>query len=173
MREPQAALQGDLTTLRPATAADADRLVRWHEDPDVARYWDDETYTREEMLLRLARPDVDAYVIEKDGVPIGFIQAWFEDDPTKPCGLDMFLIPAARGAGLGPDAARTLADRLLGASQDQRLTVDPYLSNEVAIRAWGRAGFQPVEEREADDEHPGGPWLLMVFDRSTVRPASR
>ena len=38
-------VRGALTTVRPATDADADLLVEWHADPDVSRYWDDETFT--------------------------------------------------------------------------------------------------------------------------------
>ena len=38
-------VRGRLTTLRPADADDVDRLVAWHADPEVARYWDDETFT--------------------------------------------------------------------------------------------------------------------------------
>jgi hypothetical protein len=50
--------------LRAATADDVDRLVRWHADPEVAGYWDDETFTHDEMLGRLARGGVDAWIVE-------------------------------------------------------------------------------------------------------------
>src|SRR4029079_2643504 len=42
-------VRGRLTTLRPAGANDADRLVAWHADPEVSRYWDGETFTPAEM----------------------------------------------------------------------------------------------------------------------------
>jgi aminoglycoside 6'-N-acetyltransferase len=76
--------------------------------------------------------------------------------------MDMFLVPAARGHGLGPDAARAVADWLLEAGVLRRLTVDPYLSNGRAIAAWKKAGFQPVDEHEPDEEN-AVPWLLMSF----------
>ncbi len=50
-------VRGRLTTLRPAGADDVDRLVAWHADPEVARYWDDETFTPAEMAERLTRPE--------------------------------------------------------------------------------------------------------------------
>ena len=53
-------VRGRLTTLRPAGPADVDRLVAWHADPEVSRYWDDETFTRDEMEERLARDDVES-----------------------------------------------------------------------------------------------------------------
>jgi aminoglycoside 6'-N-acetyltransferase len=163
---PRIRLRGELTWLRPATTADADLLVRWHADPDIARYWDGETFTREEMLARLDRPEVDPYVVEEDDQPIGYLQAHFPGASTD-AGLDMFLVPSARGRGLGPDAARTLVTYLLQETGRTRVTVDPYLSNEGAIRAWGKAGFLPVEEREPDDEHTDA-WLLMATELKSV-----
>lgn len=154
-------LRGRLTELRPVTAADVELLVAWHRDPEVARYWDGKSYTPEEMRGRLARPDVDAYVVEAGGRPVGYLQAW--RGKAESGGLDMFLVPAARGRGYGPDAARALAQHLAAAGRTP-LTVDPYLWNERAISAWRDAGFEPVEERPPDDEH-SAPWMLMEWRR--------
>jgi aminoglycoside 6'-N-acetyltransferase len=148
-------VHGRLTTLRPAGDADVDRLVAWHADPDVARYWDDETFTREEMLDRLAHPDVEAWIVEAAGEPIGYLQ-------VHPEGLDMFLIPAARGRRLGPDAARAMARHLIDDRGRTRVTVDPYAWNDGAVRAWQRAGFAEVSRHEPDEEHTA-PWILMEF----------
>ena len=153
-------VRGRLTTVRRAAEEDVDLLVRWHADPDVARYWDDEVFTRDEMLGRLRRPDVEAFVIEEGAVPVGYLQVWAEGDEG---GLDMFLVPAARGRGLGPDAARAVALHLQSDRGWSRVTVDPYLWNGVAIRAWRRAGFRDVEEREPDSDHTAR-WLLMEFE---------
>jgi aminoglycoside 6'-N-acetyltransferase len=161
-RVPGAPLRGKITVLRPAIGADADLLVRWHADPEVARYWGEKTYSRKQIVDRLGRPQVDAYIVEADGEPVGYLQAWF-GETADVTGLDMFLIPAARGRGLGPDAARTLAQHLLRKAGRTRVTADPELWNESAVRSWTRAGFRPVEEREADDEHQHR-WLLMEFD---------
>jgi len=152
-------IRGRLTEIRAATDADAELLVRWHDDPEVARYWDGATFTVDEMLSRLGRKHVDAFVVEARGAPVGYLQAWRGEGGG--CGLDMFLIPSARGRGYGPDAARTLAQHLSDHGW-KGLIVDPYLWNERAINAWRRAGFEPVEERPADDEHTAA-WLLMEF----------
>jgi aminoglycoside 6'-N-acetyltransferase len=156
-------LHGQLTEIRPATEDDADLLVAWHSDPEVSRYWDDETFTHDEMRERLRRPDVDHYIVEASGEPVGYMQAWSEDDKPLRGGIDMFLVPGARGRGLGPDAARTLARHLRDERGWTRVTVDPYTWNEPAIRAWRRAGFVDVEHRPRDDEH-AAPWLLMVWE---------
>jgi aminoglycoside 6'-N-acetyltransferase len=148
-------VRGRLTTLRPAGADDVDRLVAWHLDPEVARYWDDETFTRAEMAERLKRADVEAWIVEEAGEPIGYLQ-------VHPDGLDMFLVPAARGRGLGPDAARAMTRHLLDERGRARVTVDPYTWNEGAIRAWERAGFVEVSRHEPDKEHTAS-WILMEF----------
>ena len=146
-------VRGRLTALRPADTADVDRLVVWHADPEVSRYWDDETFTREEMEERLARPDVEGWIVEEDGVPVGYLQ-------VHPDGLDMFLVPAARGRGLGPDAARAMARHLIDERGRARVTVDPYAWNGSAVRAWQRAGFVEVSRHPPDDGHTAE-WVLM------------
>jgi aminoglycoside 6'-N-acetyltransferase len=153
-------VRGALTALRPATADDVDLLVRWHLDPDVARYWDGETYTPEQMRERLEEREVEPYMIEeRDGDAVGYAQAWPGGERTG--GIDMFLVPDARGRGYGPDAARALATYLRGRGWTT-ITVDPYVWNEPAIRAWERAGFVAVGERPEDAEHTSA-WLLMEF----------
>jgi aminoglycoside 6'-N-acetyltransferase len=151
--------------VRPATADDVDLLVGWHADPEVARYWDGETFTRAEMEARLMRGDVESFVVEAHGEPVGYLQVW-TDDGGRTGGLDMFLVPGARGRGFGPDAGRALALHLRDERGWSSVTVDPYVWNEHAVRAWRKAGFEPVAERAPDDEHTA-PWLLMEFRPTT------
>jgi aminoglycoside 6'-N-acetyltransferase len=155
-------LRGRLTVVRRATDGDADLLVAWHTDPEVSRYWDGETFTRDQVLARLHREPVDAWIIEADGEPVGYLQSWWEDDEPRRGGLDGFLAPGARGRGLMPDAARVLAQSLLAAGWTH-ITVDPYVWNARAIGAWAKAGFVEVSRHAADDEHPDE-WVLLQFE---------
>jgi aminoglycoside 6'-N-acetyltransferase len=152
-------VRGESTVIRAAEERDADLLVAWHDDPEVARYWDHERFTRAEMRERLRRGDVESFVVEAADEPVGYLQVWQEGDAG---GIDMFLVPSARGCGVGPDAARAVARHLREERGWRRVTVDPYLWNERAIRAWRRAGFRDVGVREPDDEHSAR-WLLMEF----------
>ena len=152
-------IRGEATVIRLAEVTDAELLVQWHDDPEVARYWDDERFTRDEMIARLERAAAEAYIVEADGEPVGYLQVWHEGDAG---GIDMFLVPDARGRGLGPDAGRAVARHLRDARGWSRVTVDPYLWNEPAISAWRRAGFRDVGEREPDADHTAR-WLLMEF----------
>jgi aminoglycoside 6'-N-acetyltransferase len=155
------------TALRSATDDDVDLLVAWHADPEVSRYWDDERFTREEMRARLRRERVDAWIVEADGQSVGYLQSWWGPGEPRCGGLDGFLVPEERGRGLMPDAARTLAASLL-ADGWHEVTVDPYASNERALRAWAKAGFVEVSRHDPDDEHLH-PWVLMRF---TPEPGS-
>jgi aminoglycoside 6'-N-acetyltransferase len=152
-------VRGEQTTLRPVEATDVDLLVAWHADPDVSRYWDDERFTREAMLERLGRPDVAPYIVLAEGSPIGYLQVWWD---TGGGGLDMFLVPSARGGGLGPDAGRAMAQHLLDEHGWTRVTVDPYAWNEQALRGWRNAGFVEVSRHEPDGEHTAA-WVLLEF----------
>lgn len=147
--------------MRPATVDDAPLLAAWHADPEVSRYWDDETFTVEEMRERLGREDVDAWIVEAGGEPVGYLQSWREGATG---GIDGFLIPEARGKGLMPDAARTLATAL----DWPEVTVDPYAWNDRAVRAWEKAGFVEVSRHPPDDGHSAD-WILMRF-AATLSP---
>ena len=129
-----------VVSYRPATDADAALLAAWHSDPEVSRYWDDETFTEDEIRERLARADVDAWIVEEDGEPVGYLQSY-------PHGLDGFLVPGARGRGVMPAAARALATHLLDDGWPE-VTVDPYEWNEQAVRGWAKAGFVEVSRDE-------------------------
>jgi len=151
-----------LLSYRAATEADVPLLVGWHADPDVSRYWDDETFTEEEMRGRLARPDVDMWIVTDGGEAVGLIQSWWEADPPRRGGIDGFLIPSARGRGVMPAIARQLAADLRAQGWAQ-VTVDPYEWNERAIRGWEKAGFVEVSRGHAPDEDHSAKWVLMRF----------
>jgi hypothetical protein len=59
------------------------------------------------MLVRLSRANVDAYIIEAAGVAVGYLQVWLSEQADE-CGIDMFLVPEARGRG----SARTPHEQL-------------------------------------------------------------
>ena len=150
-----------LLSYRAATLDDVPLLVAWHADPEVSGFWDDETFTDEQVRHRLERETVDAWIVEEDGEPVGYLQSWWEEDAPVRGGLDGFLVPSARGRGIMPAVARLLAERLLDEGW-QYVTVDPYAWNERAIRGWRNAGFVEESRHEADDEHRDA-WILMRF----------
>jgi aminoglycoside 6'-N-acetyltransferase len=136
-----------LLSYRAATVEDVPLLTAWHADPEVSRYWDGETFTEAEVRRRIEREAVDAWIVEEDGEPVGYLQSWWEDDGPRRGGFDGFLVPAARGRGIMPVVARMLAERLLHEGWEY-VTVDPYTWNERAVRAWAKAGFVEASRDE-------------------------
>ncbi len=154
-------IRGRLVDIRPATEDDLDLLAGWFADPEFVRWWGGEPLTREVVAHKYVgrrAPAVESYVVEERGRPVGYIQSW-TDDSGQSGGIDLVLVPSARGRGLGPDAGRALAEHLVRRGRTP-VTVDPALDNLVAIRAWEKAGF--VSEGEWPD-HPDGPALRMAF----------
>src|SRR5207247_6577103 len=95
------------------------------------------------------RPEVEPFIIEAEGVAVGYLQCWRGTETSG--GIDLFLVPEARGRGLGPDAARAASSFLLDHRRWTEVTVDPVVDNIRAIRAFERAGFSPASE-ELDEE---------------------
>ncbi len=158
-------LAGRRTELRPAAPSDLDLLAGWLADPEVYRWWGGLAIERDAVAREYTgarRPQVESTIIEAGGRPVGYLQWWPADDPDA-VGLDMFLEPAARGRGLGPDAALAAVDHLLSCGA-RRITVDPLASNPRAIAAWSKAGFVP--ERPIVDTETGLPAVLMVWAKS-------
>ena len=62
-----------MTTFRRATFDDVELLAAWHADPEVSRYWDDETFTADELRKHLERVDVDSWIVVEGGEPVGYL----------------------------------------------------------------------------------------------------
>lgn len=158
-------LHGARVILREPTAADIGALAAIQAEPGVARWWPPDD--AEALRRLLLDPDVDVvpWVIEHDGLVVGFIQDWEETDPDyRHAGIDLFLTTSVQGQGLGPDAVRTLAAHLLDDRGHHRLTIDPVAANERAIRAYAKVGFRPVGRLRAYQRTADGGWedgLLM------------
>ena len=153
-------LRGRDVTLRPPTPADAPVLASILGEPEVARWWGDFDPERVMADLIVGDPDETPFVIERDGVVIGYIQAVEENEPDfRSAGIDLFLRTDAQGRGLGPDAIRTLASYLVDERGHHRLTIDPAADNERAIAAYAKLGFRPVGRMRQYQRLRDGHWV--------------
>jgi aminoglycoside 6'-N-acetyltransferase len=152
-------LRGDHVALRPLERRDVSRLVEIGADPEVARWWPGLT---EEHLIGKAEGRDDgvlAFAVEIDGELVGLAQVWEETDPEfRHAGIDLFLAPSVHGRGLGRDTVRTLARWLVAERGHHRITIDPALANERAIRAYEAAGFKRVGVLRRYWRDPDGEW---------------
>src|SRR5256885_3600509 len=95
-------IRGVRTSLRPVAPADLDLLAGWLADPGVYAFWGGAPLDRETVAVKYigARaPQVVSFVVEAADQPIGYIHYWYADGrlDADNGGLDMFLIPSARG----------------------------------------------------------------------------
>ncbi len=158
-------LAGDRVRLRGLRPDDRDRLREILAEPGVARWWG--APNADAAVDEWLEDDGESvgFAIEIDGEIVGSIQFAEEDEPEYlHAGIDLFLTEAHQGRGLGPDAIRTIARYLFEVRGHHRLTIDPATSNEQAIRAYERVGFQPIGIMRRYERGPDGTWhdgLLM------------
>ena len=151
-------LQGEHVRLRPLERGDVERLTEIGTEPEVARWWGE--ITREHLLDKAeGRDDATALAIEHEGELVGLAQfSEPGEGEFKHASIDLFLASSRHGRGLGRDAVRTLARWLLDERGHHRLTIDPALANEQAIRAYEAVGFKPVGVLRRYWRDPEGVW---------------
>ena len=158
-------LHGERVVLRPLAADDAEPLADMLMTPEVSRWWGphDREHHRAGFVEDAARND--AFAIEVDGALAGWLGVYEEVEPDyRHGGLDIFLAPAAQGAGHGPRALRLAARWLVDERGHHRLIIDPAAANERAIGAYAAIGFRPVGVMRAYERGADGEWhdgLLM------------
>jgi aminoglycoside 6'-N-acetyltransferase len=147
--------------LRPLTVGDEPELLRIHQTPEVARWWDvpAEGFPWDE-------PESTRLTIEVDRRVGGLIQFWEELEPKyRHASIDLFLDPAWHGRGVGTEVLRRLVRQLFEDRGHHRLTIDPAVANVAAIRSYEKVGFKPVGVmRRSERDVGGGGWhdgLLM------------
>lgn len=86
-------------------------------------------------------PDADFLVIERDGQPIG--RLYVDRGPDEICLVDIALVPAARGAGLGTQILSEVLDEARADGKAVAIHVERF---NPALRLYERLGFQPAGE---------------------------
>jgi aminoglycoside 6'-N-acetyltransferase len=153
-------LQGARIRLQPVVQADVDELTRILATPEVGRWWPDWDRARVARELLVANDEQSHWAIEVDGRVVGMVQAWEELDPEyRHAAIDLFLDPAVRGQGLGPEAIRLLARWLVEDRAHHRLSIDPAIDNAAAIAAYRKVGFRDVGVMRAYGRAADGTWV--------------
>jgi aminoglycoside 6'-N-acetyltransferase len=158
--------------IRPLEERDAAELRRIHLLPEVARWWGEPA----EGFPLHDDPETTRQVIEVDGTIAGLIDFWEEQTPRyRHATIDLFLDPAFHGRGLGSEAVRRVARQLIDERGHHRITIDPAVDNAAAIRAYEKAGFEPVGVmRGYERDNDGEGWhdaLLMELLGAPARSA--
>lgn len=163
----RARLSGPLVTLRPPNEADAAALLTILGEPEVALWWVGYTAERVQAEI-LARPEV-ANIIEVEGRCAGTLFVYRGDDPEYPTTvMHIFIGTEFRGRRIGEEAI-ALAIRREFAAGVTRITLDPNVFNEGAIRSYERLGFRRIGVLRDYQVRPGGALedgLFMDLTRS-------
>jgi len=148
---------------------DFDLLAGWLREPHVARWWGDADEALAEMRAAMDSVDTEPLIVELDGRPIAYLQSYdphleddhpYQDQPFGTLGVDLTIgVPELVGIGHGSAILAQFSHELFleGAP---RLVIDPDPGNGRAIRAYEKAGFRPLGERDT----PFGRVLLMARD---------
>jgi aminoglycoside 6'-N-acetyltransferase len=154
---------GDRVVVRAASDADVPAILEVMRCPGVRAWWWDFDLDQPGEVLR--DPDICPLVIEHDRHVIGYMQ--FSEDESLQyhhAGIDLSLHDDHQGLGYGSDAVRTLARHLFTTRGHHRLTIDPALRNERAIRCYEKVGFRRVGVMRQYERSADGVWhdgLLM------------
>lgn len=111
-----------------------------------------------EKYLGSRHPEVECFIVQADEQDVGL--AILHAEPNGG-GIDLILLPRARGHGVGRAAVAEPAHRARAQRGWSRITVDPDCANESGIRFWQAVGF--VWGRVVDDEPGRQPYLLMTM----------
>ena len=163
-------LRGDKVLLRAVLDGDVDALCAMRRTPEVERWWgpleDDFPFGDDRGATR--------FTIVVEGLPAGLIQYGEEPEPNyRHAWIDIFVDPARHGRGICRDAIGTLLRHLTEDCGHHRVTIDPTVGNEAALRCYEAAGFERVGVmRRAERDWRTGEWRDAVF-MEYVLPAGR
>lgn len=149
-------LYGELVTLRPVRAEDADVIdVLIREDPEIARLTGSvhsSTEPAQDMPLaqmreiygRWAQADdrlVLAVVDNATGDTVGEVVLNDWDEGNRSCGFRTLLGAAGRGRGLGTEATRLIVEHGLTTMGLHRISLEVYDFNPRARHVYDKVGF--------------------------------
>jgi len=161
-------MEGSRLRLRGVEAGDLAALGAIRAEPGVREWWGD---PQPDDLV--APDDGDLLVIDVNGAVAGAIQYEEVTDPQyRSAGIDLFLGESWQGLGLGREAVGVLVRHLIESRGHHRLTIDPAVANERAIRCYEAVGFARVGVMRQYEQAADGSWhdgLLMELLADTWR----
>ena len=158
-------LRSERVVLRLTTTHDVDALRTIRDTPTVCRWWG---HASDQPGWPLDEPDTTSCTVWHGGEIIGFVQ-WYQNENPKyrHAGIDLFLVDAATGQGLGREVVTRVRQHLVDDLGHHRIVIDPAAHNMRAIACYTACGFRTVgtmHRYEQDDVGDG--WhdgLLMEY----------
>jgi RimJ/RimL family protein N-acetyltransferase len=147
-----------LTSVRPATMADAELLLAWRNDPDT-RAWSRTGDTisladhRDWLATALTNPERVLLIAEYRGRPVGTVRFDFGNDAWE---VSITLAPSARGQRLALPVLLTAEAHL----DHPTIHATVHRDNAASLALFQRAGYR--------HESADGVWLRLVKSLSGV-----
>ncbi len=140
-------------SLRAATSADAELLLRWRNDPltrAASRHSQPVARDEHENWLHsvLEDPSRELFIAEHEKAPIGQVRLDRLDGPLWE--ISVALSPEARGRGLGRATIAAAVASLCERENDVAIEAFIRPDNQASIAAFRAAGFTATDERDAD-----------------------
>ena len=169
--------------LRPATAADSERLLQWRNLPDVARWmYSDHLITPDEharwIVAALTDPTRRYWIVEMDGAPVGMAGLVDISQQNRKATLVHYLAdPATRGEGLGAFIEVWLLDQTFRELKLNKLCCEVLAVNERARTMHEGFGFTREAYYRAHVWKAGAPCdvvglAILADEWTTARPAA-
>jgi len=166
----------DAVALAPLDVAHVAPLRALHQQPGVTRWWGPM-----EPDFPFDEPESSRYAILVGGVVAGLVQHGEESWPdNRHAYIDVFVGDEFANRGIGTEVVRRVIRMLIEEHGHHRITIDPAVENEAAIRSYEKAGFRRVGVlRRAYREPSFGDWRdellmeLVVEPQRQSRPAPR
>lgn len=145
---------GPLVTLRAPRQDDLDPLVAILAEPEVAFWW--VGYTPERVQAEFLTDTDHVRIIEIAGECAGAMFVLRGEDPEYPTTvMHLFIGTRFRGNRIGEEAL-ALAIRAEFADGVSRITLDPNVNNDGAVRSYERLGFKQIGVLRDYQVRPGG-----------------
>jgi UDP-4-amino-4,6-dideoxy-N-acetyl-beta-L-altrosamine N-acetyltransferase len=133
--------------LRAFEDADAERLLRWRNDPEVSRWmYDTRRITPDEHArwfdrVRDDEPDHRYRVVDLDGVASGTSNLTQIDPTRRSCTWGGYVAPASIGRGIGRAALGLALVDAFEALALNRVWIEVLSDNDRALHLYERIGF--------------------------------
>jgi UDP-4-amino-4,6-dideoxy-N-acetyl-beta-L-altrosamine N-acetyltransferase len=133
--------------LRAFEDADAERLLRWRNDPEVSRWmYDSHRVTPDEHArwfdrVRHDEPDHRYRVVELDGVASGTSNLTQIDPTRRSCTWGGYIAPASIGRGIGRAALGLALVDAFEALALNRVWIEVLSDNDRALHLYESTGF--------------------------------
>lgn len=165
-----ATIVGQQVVLRDVGEGDLGAIAAIMGCPGVVAWWG--PFDAADFVSEMEDVANHPMLVEHDSEVVGVIQYSEEDDPMyRYASIDIALHDDHQGRGFGRDAVQVLVRYLFGELGHHRVTIDPALANQRAIRCYTAAGFQPVGVMRQYERATDGTWhdgLLMDLLASDV-----